>query len=135
MTSTSITLATLAATAALAASAAAASAPTVSGQRTFSGARSPVTIPGTGVHKGDRLPPRSTLVLRTVRISAGQRPTFTIVAPQGKTLRGLAPDGGPVGFVVTTKRSYVGRRTAAVRAYVSPGADGEATGIIYGLAR
>ena len=70
--------------------AAAADAPVVSIQHTSKATTAPVTIPGTGIHKGDRLPSGARLVYREVTIEGDQTTTFNLRAPHGKRLRGLA---------------------------------------------
>ncbi|HEY3190933.1 MAG TPA: hypothetical protein VGJ70_25805 [Solirubrobacteraceae bacterium] len=113
----------------------AAEAPTVSAQKTMAGKTAPLTIPGTGVKKGARLPAGARIVYRDVTLTKGQKPTLTLRAPAGKRLRGLAPTEGGVGFVVVRPASYTGKRAVTVRAYAAPKATGEVTGRIYALAR
>jgi hypothetical protein len=117
--------------------AAAADAPIVGAQKTSSAKTAPTTIPGTGVKKGERLPRGARLVYRDVTLEGKQSVKRLVLrAPSGKTIRGLAVrDGDEVGFAVTDKGSYVGRRQVAVRAFVNPRAAGEQTGRIYGLVR
>jgi hypothetical protein len=108
----------------------------VSSQHTAKSRFAPLTIPGTGVKKGERLPGATRIVFRTVTLEHGQSATLTLRAPKGKTLRGLAQrEGGKVGFVVLDKGSYVGRKQVKVRAYVAKDAQGEQTGRIYALVR
>ena len=116
--------------------AAAADAPVVGSQHSSTAKTAPVTIPGTGLQKGDRLPRGARIVFRDVTLEGRQTAKLTLRAPAGKTIRGLAPkEGMDVGFVVTTKADYVGRRSVALRAYKDPKAGGEVTGRIYGLVR
>lgn len=113
----------------------AAEAPVVSAQRTVTGT-APVTVPGTGVKKGERLPKGARIVFRDVTLEGDQEVRLTLKAPAGKKLRGLATrEGDEVGFVVVRKGSYVGRSKVQVRAYAAPKAEGEATGRIYALVR
>ena len=116
--------------------AAAADAPVVGAQHSSTVKTAPVTIPGTGIKKGDRLPSGARLVYRDVTLEGRQTAKLTLRAPAGKTIRALAPQEGiDVGFVVTTKGDYAARRSVALRAYKNPKAGGEVTGRIYGLAR
>jgi hypothetical protein len=125
--------ATLAALA-LAGTATAAEAPVVSAQQTSAATTAPLTIPGTGVQRGERLPRGARLVFRTVTLADDQTVTFTIKAPQGKVLRGLVPEADKgIGFVVTSKGSYAGRRSVTLQAYTE--SDGEHVGRIYALVR
>jgi hypothetical protein len=113
----------------------AADAPVVSPQKTAKVRTAPVTIPGTGVHKGDRLPRGARLVYRDVALDGGQTVTLTVKAPTGKRLRGLAPAGRRVGFNVVRPRAYAGRRLVRVKAYTAPGTTGRASGRLYALTR
>jgi hypothetical protein len=117
--------------------AAAADAPIVGAQKTSPAKTAPLTIPGTGVKQGERLPRGARLVYRDVTLEGKQTaPRVVLRAPAGKTIRGLAVrEGDQVGFAVTDKGSYVDRRQVATRAFVNPRADGEQTGRIYGLVR
>jgi hypothetical protein len=135
MPTTKLLLATATAALAVGGVATAASAPTITAQHTLSVRTAPVTIPGTGVHKGDRLSRGARIVYRDVTLSGSQQPRTTLTAPRGKTLRGLAPrESDEVGFAVVDKGSYVGHRRVRVRAYLDPRAD-EGTGRIYALVR
>ena len=116
--------------------AAAAEAPVVSKQHTSDAKRAPLTIPGTGVHKGDKLPRGARLVYRDVALTGEQTVKVTIKAPSGKRLRGLSPShGSDVGFIVLDRGDYAGRTKVTIRAYANPEADGRVEGRIYGLAR
>jgi hypothetical protein len=117
--------------------AAAAEAPAVSSQHTSASRFAPVTVPGTGVHKGARLPSGARIVYRDVTLTKGQQIRLQVHAPKGKTLRGLAVrDRDAVGFVVVSKGNYAGRKDVTVRAYSAKGAgDGDLTGRIYALVR
>jgi hypothetical protein len=115
--------------------AAAADAPVVSPQRTSTATKAPLTIPGTGIRKGERLPSGARLIYRDVTLEGKQTVTFTLKAPAGKRLRGLVPKTSDVGFAVADKGSYVGRTKVRVRAFANPKADDEVTGRIYGLVR
>ena len=116
--------------------AAAADAPVVGAQHSSTAKTAPITIPGTGIQKGDRLPSGARIVFRDVTLQGKQTAKLTLRAPAGKTIRALAPkEGIDIGFVVTTKGNYAGRRSVALRAYKNPKAGGEVTGRIYGLVR
>jgi len=116
--------------------AAAAEAPSVSAQRTSAARTAPLTIPGMGLQRGERLPRGARIVYRDVALAKGQKVRFTLRAPHGKTLRGLAPRDGAVGFAVVSRGSYVGRRSVSVRAFTAPRSSaGEHTGRIYALVR
>ena len=115
--------------------AAAADAPVVGAQHTSSARTAPVTIPGTGIQRGERLPSGARLIYRDVTLEGKQKVTFTLKAPSGKRLRGLVPKTGDVGFAVVDKGSYVGRTKVKVRSFANPKAAGEVTGRIYGLVR
>lgn len=117
--------------------AAAADAPIVGAQKTSPAKTAPMTIPGTGVKKGDRLPRGARLIYRDVTLEGKQTAGRVVLrAPAGKTIRGLAVrDRDQVGFVVTDEGNYVGRRQVASRAFVNPRVAGEQTGRIYGLVR
>jgi hypothetical protein len=128
--STAATVALLAA----AGTAAAADAPVVSSQKTLGAKTAPVTIPGTGIKKGQRLRSGARVVYRDVTLEGGQTARLSLRAPAGKTIRGLAP-AGRVGFAVVDKGDYVGRQRVTVRAFKDPNLAGEVTGRIYGLAR
>lgn len=131
-----LTAATAAALIASTGIAAAADAPVVSKQHTSTAKSAPLTIPGSGVKKGERLPSGARLVYRDVTLEGDQTATFNIKAIHGKRLRGLATkEGQDVGFMVVNRRSYAGTTKVQVRAYANPNADGEVEGRIYGLVR
>lgn len=111
-------------------------APVVSAQKSSVARTAPLTVPGTGLKKGARLPSGARLVYRDVTLEGKQKVVLTIRAPKGKTLRGLAPvDGGHVGFVVVKPAAYAGKRSVQIRAFGDGKATGEVTGRIYALAR
>ena len=115
--------------------AAAAEAPVVSIQHTSPTETAPVTIPGTGVHKGERLPGGARLVYRNVALEGEQSATFNIKAPSGKRLRGVVPQNDQLGFEVVSRPDYGGRTKVQIRAFANPQADGRVEGRIYGLVR
>lgn len=98
--------------------AAAADAPVVSPQKTSASRHSPVLIPGTGIKKGEVLPKGAKLIYRDVTVGPKQKVTFSLLAPQGKTIRALAErdmESG-VGFTVLNKDVY-GHRHVDIRMY------------------
>lgn len=116
--------------------AAAAGAPIVGAQHTSSAKTAPQTIPGTGVKQGAKLPSGARIIYRQVTLEGKQKVKLTLTAPAGKRIRGLVPqEGSDVGFVVTDKGSYAGRKKVTVRAFANPKASGEVSGRIYGLVR
>ena len=106
----------------------------VGSQKTLGAKTAPVTIPGTGIKKGQRLPGGARVVYRDVTLEGRQTVRLSLRAPAGKSIRGLAP-AGRVGSTVVDKRDYVGRQRVTVRAFMDPNLAGEVTGRIYGLAR
>jgi hypothetical protein len=135
-TTRKLTAATAALALAGAGVAAAGDAPGVGAPHSSTAKTAPVSIPGTGIKKGDRLPKGARIVFRDVTLQGKQTAKLTLRAPAGKTIRALAPkEGIDIGFVVTTKGNYAGRKSVALRAYKNPKAGGEVTGRIYGLAR
>ena len=127
----------IAAVSALAATgvAAAADAPVVSEQASLYGT-APVTIAGTGVHKGDWMGSKAHLVDRDVTLAGRQRVTITLRAPAGRRVRGLALDeGSTVGFTALD-RHYGGRRRVRVRVYAANArGNAEVTGRVYAYVR
>jgi hypothetical protein len=112
----------------------AADAPIVSEQHFIAG-HAPVTIPGTGVQKGEWMGSKARFVYRDVTLEGDQRVRVTLRAPKGRTIRGLAPaEGSKISFVAVD-RDYVGKRKTTVRARLAPGADGEQTARIGALVR
>jgi hypothetical protein len=114
----------------------AAAAPSVSKERTWTRAKAPLTVPGTGVKKGARLPRGDRIVFRTVTLAQGQKVDVKITAPAGKRLRGLAvAENGRVEFTVVSPRHYVGHRSVEVRAFATPHTTGTHSGRIFALVR
>jgi hypothetical protein len=114
----------------------AADAPVVSAQKSSVAKTAPLTIAGTGIKKGARLPKGARIVYRDVTLEGTQKVLLTIKAPKGKTLRGLMPtEGSHVGFVVVKPARYSGKRSVQVRAFGDNKVDGEVTGRIYALVR
>jgi hypothetical protein len=109
----------------------AADTPVISAQHSVTGT-SPVSIPGTGVKRGAKLPAGSRVIYRSVRLAKGQEPHVTLTAPSGKALRGLA-DSGKVGFVLVGPKDYPGKAKVVVKAFSAPKVTGDATGKIYAL--
>jgi hypothetical protein len=102
----------------VAAAPAAADTTTVLGQ----GARSPVTIPGSGLRHGDRLGTGEFLVRRLTEVRAGTPRVVVLRCPRGTTNAGLGvfETANNVGFSAVS-RTYVGHANVRVRAYAAPG--------------
>jgi uncharacterized protein YcgI (DUF1989 family) len=116
--------------------AAAAEAPVVGEQGTLGVTRAPVTFPGTGLQKGERLPSGARIVFRDVTVEGDQQATLRLRAAKGRTLRALAVrEGDDLGIVVPQGRSYVGRRAVQLRAFAAPDAEGEVASRVYALTR
>ncbi len=115
----------------------AADAPVVSAQKTLETRTAPVTIPGTGVKKGEKLPSGARIIYRDVTLEGDQRTTARLLAPKGSTLRGLAHREGSqqVGFRVIRPTNYGGKRRVFVRAHRLGKAATEGTGRIFALIR
>lgn len=83
----------------------------------IAGQPSPVDVGGVpAVRAGKRIPARYVLIGRHVRFVRGTEAGFgalTTRCPAGKTLRGLARQGG-VGLQVHRNAGYVGKRSVAV---------------------
>jgi hypothetical protein len=93
----------------------------------------PLTIPGTGVQKGEWMGSKAKLVYRDVTLEAGQSTRLTLRADGARRVRGLALSGlGNVRFVVVDRR-YAGRRRVTVRVWAAPRTQGEVTTRIYAL--
>ena len=128
--STAATVALLAS----AGTAAAAKAPVVSSQKTLPVKTAPVTVPGTGIKAGGRLPKGARIVYRDVTLEGRQTVRLWLRAPAGKAIGGLAP-AGRVGFAVVDKGDYSARTKVRVRAFKDRNVVGEVIGRIYALAR
>jgi hypothetical protein len=116
---------------------AAAASPSVSKEVVSTRTTAPLTIPGTGVKKGARLPRGARLIFRTVTLHKGQRASLTLRAPAHSTLRGVVPAAtGGIDFAVARPSHYVGRSAVTVRAAVAPKAGaGEHSARIWALVR
>ena len=104
--------------------AAATDAPIVSIQHTSKATKAPVTIPGTGIQKGERLPKGARLVYLKVTLEGDQTAKFNLRAPHGKRLRGLATRSEDVGFAGVDRADYANRSKVTVRAFADARADG-----------
>ena len=113
----------------------AAEAPVVSAQHFVAG-KAPVTVPGTGVRKGEWMGGRAVLVFRDVTIERGQTARLTLRARKGQRIRGLAvPEGTKISFQ-PVDRHYAGDRKVVVEAELaSTAGDREATNRVYALSR
>ena len=97
-----------------------------------------MTIPGTGVKRGERLPSGARIVYRDVTLEGKQTVGRVVLrAPAGKTIRGLAVARRRPGRLRRDRRAATtsGRKQVASRAYVNRKASGEHTGRLYGLVR
>lgn len=102
---------------------AAAATPPVSKEVVATRRTAPLTIPGTGVKKGARLPRGARLVFRTVTLGRGRHVTLTLRAPAHTALRGLAPSSSrAIAFTVVRPKHFVGRKAVVLRAVASPAA-------------
>ena len=115
--------------------ASAADAPVVSGQHALYGT-APVTIAGTGVHKGDWMGSKAHLVYRDVTLAGKQTVVTTLRAPKGKRVGGLALDSpSTVGFTALD-RHYGGKRRVRARVYAANSrGKAEVTGRVYAFVR
>ncbi len=129
-------IATAATVTALAAAgvAGAAEAPVVSKQSFIAG-HAPVTIPGTGIQKGEWMGGRAKLVFRDVTLEGDQQVKVTLRADNGRKIRALALRQGTPLSVQPINRNYAGKTSVTVRVRVAPGAVGEVGGRIYALTR
>jgi hypothetical protein len=85
-------------------------------------ARSPVTIPGSGLQRGERLSGDQVLVRRVTEVPAASRKVVRLRCPGGTRHRGLGTfERSRVGFRVLRRTSYVGARAVRVEAYAIPG--------------
>src|SRR5204863_238310 len=83
--------------------------------------RAPVTIPGSGLQRGDQLSDGQLLLRRVVAVRAPRPRIATLRCPTDTRHAGLGvfPDAN-VGFSVIGRGSYLGRRTVRVRAFAAP---------------
>ncbi|WP_210491040.1 hypothetical protein [Patulibacter sp. SYSU D01012] len=108
-----------------------AAAPVVSPQKTWARRTTPVALPGTGIHVGQRLPAGAVLVYRTVHIPKGEHRDVRLVVPKGVRIV-TAAQRGAFGSVAVGGAAYVGRRSVTIRAFGGRhGADGH----VYAYAR
>lgn len=115
--------------------AAAAEAPVVSDQHALSGT-AVVTVPGTGVQKGEWMGSRQRLVFRDVTLEGGQVARLTLRARRGEHVRGVAVrEGGRISFKVIGNRRYAGTRQVTLQAEIAGRSDGEVTDRVYALVR
>jgi hypothetical protein len=86
------------------------------------GARTPVTIPGAQLKRGDRLADGQYLVRRLTEVTAPETRIVTLRCPAGTRQAGLGvfETANKLGFSVVG-RNYVGRQAVRVRAYAAPG--------------
>ena len=85
------------------------------------GARSPVTIPGSDLQRGETLACGQRLVRRLSEVRAGTRRTITLRCPSGFRHAGLGTfENTRIGFAVIDRGSYVGRQKVHVRVTAAP---------------
>jgi hypothetical protein len=85
--------------------------------------RSPVTIPGSGLQRGERLSGDRILVRRLTEVRAGTRKRVDLRCPSGTRHAGLGTfERTRVSFRVLKRTSYIGDRTVGVEALAAPGA-------------
>ena len=108
----------------------AATKPVVSKERTATAKTAPVAIGS--VKKGAVLPKGDKVVLRTVKLSKGQKASVTMTAPKGMTLQALAHAGK-----ITWKapKALKGKKSVKLSVTTAKGASGTVTGTIYALVR
>jgi hypothetical protein len=112
----------------------AAEAPVVSSHKTLRAKTAPVTVAGTQIKTGQRLPQGARIVYRDVTLEGRQTVRLVLRAPAGQAIGGLEP-AGRVGFAVVDTGDYVGRTKVRVRAFTERGVAGAVSGRIYALAR
>jgi hypothetical protein len=90
-------------------------------------AKSPVTIPGSNVERGDRLGRGQVLLRRLTSAVGGRRRIITLRCPSGTRHAGLGTfDASRIAFGVVGG-SYVGHRSVRVRVIAPPGTKRGAT--------
>lgn len=129
------TLATVSVLALAAVPALAADAPVVGRQQTWTGATSPVSVPGNHLHRGDRIPKGARLVSRVVSSTGGTaRRRVVLTLPKGKRLTGIAVSESTAMSIQVPKsqRHYVGHRRVTILAIARKGHTGDLTVYAYG---
>ena len=130
-------ISTVAAATALSATgvAAAADHAVVSPQETIAGT-AVVTVPGTGVHKGEWMGSKTVLVARHVTLEAGQKARVSLRAAEGRRIRGIALSQVRFVGARVVERHYVGKGKVTVDLKLSGRAgDGETVVTVYALTR
>jgi hypothetical protein len=83
--------------------------------------RAPVTIPGSGLQRGERLRGDQVLVRRLTEVRAGTRRTVRLRCPAGTVHRGLGTfERTRIGFRLLDVRAYDRRRALRVEAFAAP---------------
>jgi hypothetical protein len=96
----------------------------------------PLTIPGTGVHRGARLPSGAELIYRQITIAGGESGHFTMQAPAGKRFLGaMFTNDPPIDVRIDNRTNYAGHTKVWVSVTIRPRSAGVATGRLYGLVR
>ncbi len=130
-----ITTTTAIAVLATAGVAGAADAPVVSKQQFIAG-EAPLTIPGTGIQKGEYMGAKSQLVFRDVTLEGDQTVRVSLKGRNGRTIRALAVQQGSEISFQPVDKDYRGDRRLVVEAELAPNAgDEEATARVYALTR
>jgi hypothetical protein len=84
-------------------------------------ATTPVAIPGSPLKQGDALTDGQVLMRRMVDVRAGRPRRVTLTCPDGTRHAGLGIfEDARVGFAVTDRGSYLGRRSLRLRAFAAP---------------
>ncbi len=113
----------------------AAEAPVVSDQQFIAG-KAPVTVPGTGVKKGEWMGKGAVVVYRTVTLEGDQATRLTLSARKGQRIRGLATAQGTTISFQPVEHDYAGDKRVVIRAEVaSTAGDGEVKARVYALSR
>lgn len=96
----------------------------------------PLTIPGTGVHRGARLPSGAELIYLQITIAGGESGHFTMQAPAGKRFLGVMfTDDPPIDVRIDNRTNYAGHTKVWVSVTIRPRTSALATGRLYGLVR
>ncbi|WP_026911713.1 hypothetical protein [Patulibacter minatonensis] len=133
---TSVVLAGVAALTAFAGPAVAADAPVISAQKTWTGAKTPVSVPGNHLHKGDTIPKGAVLVYREVTVTGPtSKRRLVLTLPRRKGLTGIAVSEGSSVSVQVAKghEQYEGKRRTVLTVQGRKGDGGKVT--VYGYGR
>ncbi|MEV4422417.1 hypothetical protein AB0L40_20940 [Patulibacter sp. NPDC049589] len=112
-----------------------AGAPVVGAQKTWTGAKAPVSVPGNHLHRGDRIPKGAVLVYREVTVSGGTaKRRVVLTLPRGKGLTGIAvSESSDVEIRVAKDQTrYSGKRRVTIVAAAHENHSGRITVYGYG---